>query len=199
MVASAARRRQIIRDQKNPPNIKVVRYTDAQRAIVSHLVSVPPDPEVLGRHLRRLVARGAGQLTTSYEVQKNQDCQDAIRAFQGMLGSLPFASFVLMEAASSARPLMKGGVAISVRPELFLQGEGRNADPIVGAVKLYFSKTHALSEVAAEYVGTVLHEYGERYLSDRGHATYQAFACHRRIRWKRPHGTTCSRTSPSGR
>ncbi|MGC4084425.1 MAG: hypothetical protein QM736_20500 [Vicinamibacterales bacterium] len=49
-------------------------------------------------------------------------------------------------------PLIVSGVSISVRPELLVHLN----DAVVGAVKLYFSKTSPLSDERARYGGTIL-------------------------------------------
>lgn len=78
LVATASRRRQILRDQKRPPDFKVVRYADAQRAIVDYFIDRHSDPDVLARHLSRLANWSRGPRDSDYDVRRNQDCRNAL-------------------------------------------------------------------------------------------------------------------------
>jgi hypothetical protein len=177
---SAARRRQIIRDQKRPPDFKVVRYKDAQRAIVDYF-SRGYDPAALSEHLGRLSSWAPGPDDSSYEAQRNRDCQDAIESFMGMLG---FPDLInLVEGGSTMTPgptdapkLNKAGVAISVRPEFIVHGTDRAGVAFVGALKLHNCKGFALTQQGGEYVGTVLHEYAELHLAGRARCDHRH--CH---------------------
>ncbi len=80
-----------------------------------------------------------------------------------------------MPAGQCSTSLTKSGVAISVRPDVLLRRTGRDGEPSAGAIKLHFAKTSPLDERAAEYVGVILHEYGELFLSHLGLATYRNF------------------------
>jgi hypothetical protein len=174
LVASPVRRRQIILDQKYPPEVKVIRYKDAQRAIVDHLVNGHEDPGILSRHRQRLADWTPTADDSDYEVQRKRNCLEAIEAFIAMLHTLP-EGLVLAAAGQDRRRLHKAGVSISIQPDAIIHGIGRNHTSLVGAIKLHFSKTFALDDRAGEYAGTLLHEFGERYLSDRGQPTFRHF------------------------
>jgi len=176
LVATAARRRQIIRDQKYPPEVQVIRYGDAQRAVVDHLINGRDDPGVLSRHLHRLAEWEPGPDNSDYDAQRNRDCRDAVEAFIAMIGSLPSLDGFSVSAGPPDSPrLAAGGVSISVRPEVIIRGVCRSGDPVVGAVKLHFSKSFRLDERAGGYVGTMLHQFGEQHLVGRGHAVPRNF------------------------
>lgn len=165
LVAGASRRRQILRDQKRPPEFKVVRYADAQRAIVDHLVNGHSDPDVLARHLSRLANWTRGPDDSDYEVQRNQACRDAIGAFAKLADQLGFDGLTMRPGRADSPRLTKSGVQISVRPELQVHGVGRKGDRFVGALKLHVSKTFSLGEKAGEYVATMVHEFAEAHLA----------------------------------
>jgi hypothetical protein len=174
LVASATRRRQILVDQKYPPAVKIIRYMDAQRAIVDHLINGHDDPDILSRHRQRLADWTPNANDSNYEVQRKRDCREAIESFMAMSEILP-EGFVLSAGTRVAQKLSKAGVSISVRPDAIVHGIGRNHASLVGAVKLYFSKTFVLDDRAGEYVGTINHEFGQRYLADRGVPDYRQF------------------------
>jgi hypothetical protein len=148
LCANAARRRQIIVDQKNPPLVKVVRYGDALRAMVAHLISGREDTSVLSRHLRRLNQWSPGALSSDFEVQKNRDCRDAIQAFQEMAEDLRLDGLAVEAGSRHSSPLDKSGVAISVRPDVIIR-DCRADAPLVGAIKLHISKTGPLDDMSA--------------------------------------------------
>jgi hypothetical protein len=165
LVATAARRRQILIDQKRPSDFKVIRYTDAQRAIVDYLVNWRADPDVLSRHLSRLANWSQGPQDSEYDVQKNRACREAIEAFARVADILGLGGVEMNAGNSDCPKLNKAGVEVSVRPELILRGADRTGDRFVGALKLHISKSFPLNEKAGEYVATILHEFSESYLA----------------------------------
>lgn len=176
LVATAARRRQIIRDQKYPPDVQVIRYGDAQRAVVDHLVNGRDDPGVLSRHLYRLAEWEPRPDDSDYDVQRNRDCRAAVEAFMAMVGALPALDGFAVSAGPPNSPrLGTAGVSISVRPEVLIRGMNRSGEPVVGAIKLHFSKTFRLDDRAGDYVGTMLHQFGEQHLVGRGLTVHRNF------------------------
>src|SRR5690606_11169690 len=57
-----------------------------------------------------------------------------------------------------------GGVNVSIRPEIRLEGKNRAGESIYGAAKLYFSKTFPLNKISGEYIATMIHQHASEYL-----------------------------------
>ena len=172
LVATASRRRQILRDQKRPPEFKVVRYADAQRAIVDYFVDRHSDPDVLARHLSRLGNWSRGPRDSDYDAQRNQDCRNAIESFAKMTGQLGFDGLSMSRGRPDCPKLVKAGVGISVRPEIVAHGSDRRAIRS-SAPKLHLAKGFPLDEKVGEYVGTLVHEYVETHLAGEARCDYR--------------------------
>ena len=159
----AARRRAILQAQKKEIRCRVIQYQAARHAIVSSLLRSDGRMESLSQHLQRLREWSPAPDDSDFDVAENRACQEAIRSFMEMTEALDLAELTATRGGNSAPKLAKAGVSVSVRPELVLRGT-RRGQAIVGAVKLHFPKSNSLNRTAAEYVGTVLHEYGELHL-----------------------------------
>jgi hypothetical protein len=170
MVATPSRRRQILRDQMRPQEVKVVRYKEAARAIAECLASPESGPEVLERHLARLRHWTPGADDSAFEIARVRDCCLAIEHFASLLPTLDLGGLILRRTGPDAEKLTKAGVRISVRPELVGSRAGK-----AGAVKLHLSRTFTLAGEAGAFVGTLLHEYGERHLSSDGPVSPRGF------------------------
>ena len=174
---SAARRREIIRDQWQPLGFKVARYDTACNAIIRALTRGGAVSEV-NACLHRLVNWHPGPDDSRFAIQKNRDCRDALEAFlhlvenSGVAG-LTGSGLLVTAGPKDAPKLTKAGVAISVRPELIIRGAAPKTGPFVGVVKLHVCKGFTMDQTAAEYVGTLLREYGELHLADETLCDYR--------------------------
>jgi hypothetical protein len=167
---SSFRRREIIRDQYDPPAFKAARYDTACNSIVRYFTRGQSVAE-LNASLHRLINWHPGPDDGSFAVQKNRDCRDALETFRRFAESSGMAELaddglVITAATGDAPRLVKSGVSISVRPELIIRGTDRKKGPFIGAVKLHACKGFTLDQNAAEYVGALLREYGELHLAD---------------------------------
>jgi hypothetical protein len=174
---SAARRREIIRDQWNPPDFKSARYTDACNAIVRFFAK-GQNRSMVTNCLNRLETWKPGVEASKFVIQKNRDCRDALASFLKLIESSAFAALaegglIMTIGPSNAPKLTKAGVAISVRPELLIRGVDPKKGPFVGALKLHASKSIPMDENAAAYVGTLLREYGELHLAAQAPCDYR--------------------------
>lgn len=160
----AARRLAILKAQKKELRCRVVQYQAARHAIVSSLLNPANADELLSRHIQRLQEWSPGPADGPSAAAENHACQEAIKAFIEMLPTINLAGLTAKRGSNDVPKLTKSGVVISVRPELELHGANRRGRPVVGALKLHFAKSSPLNRAAAEYVGTVLHEYGEAHL-----------------------------------
>jgi hypothetical protein len=170
MVATPRRRRRIIIEQKRPPDFQTARYTEAQDAIASFLATGCNNDEVILEAIRRL---GASLPRTEWDAQRIQLCTEAIEAF------MDFDDFSLLEEMAVSRgmsdppKLQIGGVGVSVRPDVTLQGSDRSGAPVLGAVKLYIGKTIPLDAQSGAFVATTLHQYVDQLLEPEGAAAYR--------------------------
>ncbi|MDP2360629.1 MAG: hypothetical protein Q8O14_07735 [bacterium] len=156
MVASAARRRGLVRDQKRPRDFIVARYSDAYTAIREFLVSGGADFSSLDRAISRLETAST---TSEWQEQDRQLSIEAIEAFIDLSDSLDLANFRATATEGDAPQLTIAGVSVSVRPELLLQGTRPDGNSTAGAIKLCIAKNSPLGIDAGHYVATVVHQY----------------------------------------
>lgn len=164
MAASASRRKQILRDQKNPAAFKASRYKPAREAIVQFIEGGMNDEETA---LARANELRADQSGTDFMIQDRRLSADAIEDF------LPLAEELEIEALSvqsgdafSSETMNFGGTRVSMRPDALLRNHETGA--VIGCVKLNFSKSAPLQNGAAEYVATALRAHLEQNLSAPG-------------------------------
>lgn len=62
------------------------------------------------------------------------------------------------------------GVDISVRPEIILRGTGKKGAPLIGAVKVHYSKTRPLNQESAGYVSAIAQQFCKEVMPDDGEA-----------------------------
>lgn len=163
LTATPARRKRIIYEQKHPPTFQVIRYREAERAIVDYLVG-GQDEKILEKARTRLAATVP---ESEFEAQKVQLCTEALEAFEDCLDMLDLDGLALTAGQSDPDQLEFAGVNVSVRPEIVLVGEDRGG-PRVGCIKLYFGKTGPLDDRSGPYVSTVLAAFAERNLAAKG-------------------------------
>src|SRR5262249_3597854 len=132
---SSFRRREIIRDQFDPPSFKAARYDAACNAIVRFFTRGQSLAE-LNASLHRLVNWHPGPDDGKFAVDKNRDCRDALETFLRFveasgLAELAGDDLTFAAGATDAPRLVKAGVAISVRPEIIIRGTDRKKGPFV--------------------------------------------------------------------
>lgn len=158
MVATPARRRSIIRDQKHPLTFVAGRYSEVYKAVAECLrrgYDVTPVHQAIER-LYKAIPK------TNWQAQDQQLSAEALEAFLTFVDEVDFGSLVVTRSGDNA-PLMRvAGVDVSVRPELQLRTGDSSA--LAGAVKLYLSKLFPFDEKASEYAGTVVHQYAHEVL-----------------------------------
>ena len=155
LIASATRRRRIVSDQKQPKSFQVTYYSEAQEAISRFLANGFISERPLDEAIRDLRMLPSG---SDWEMTRRQNCIEAIERFRMAGGHFPFSDFNASLGPPSAKKLLVGKVAISVRPEiLFFVGTRQGQKS--GGCKLYFRKDQALSEDQGRYAATVLHLY----------------------------------------
>jgi hypothetical protein len=167
LTATAGRRRGIVAEQRRPKTFRVAYYAEAETAISAALAG-GLDQTALDRGIERVHALPASKEWEIARRQTELDAIEACRAFlrEGGAATLPPFS----GAPQRARQLMINGVSVSVRPDLLVQPA---AGPVTGALKLYFSKSAALTDERARYAGAVLHFYVEQILRPSQQADYR--------------------------
>jgi len=158
LVASAGRRRTILRDQKYPPPFKAANFTHAYPAIADVLLR-GCEPGVADAY----VAAWREQLPRSKSpiaARTLKLCIEAMSAFKALAATTMFKGLVFAPGLREAY-VQRAGVLLSIRPELLLSG------PSPGALKVYLGKTTPLSRDADRkmgsggYAATALHLWAE--------------------------------------
>ncbi len=168
LTATPSRRRRIIFEQKHPPTFQVIRYREAERAIVDYLVG-GQDEKILEKVRTRLAATVP---ETEFEAQKVQLCIEALDTFEECLDLVDLDGLAVAAGQPDPDHLDFAGVSVSVRPEIVLVTPDR-AGPRVGCLthlrqKLYLGKTVPLDERSGPYVSTVLAAFAERNIAAKG-------------------------------
>jgi len=156
MVSSPTRRRRIISDQKWPSDFIAPRYTEAQEVVAGFIRRGGNDISLIECAIDRLLKASA---KSKWHEQKNELCIDALKSFMNVAPDLDLRGYALRQTGNRQAKMKMGGVEISVRPELLVRIERKGKPSSAGAIKLYFSKNNRLSADAANYVGTMLHEF----------------------------------------
>lgn len=165
MLAKAARQRQIIRNQKFKQDFLVVYYKEASEAISLCLASHLTDLFVIENAITSLEQKKPDKLGTQRRLASNLG---ALEAFQNMFDDINFGDASPELGEQSPPRLTYHGVEISVRPEIVLKMNGKGGKPLVGAVKIYMSRTTPLTDVSAGYISAILQEHCRRNLSHLG-------------------------------
>lgn len=169
MVATAARRRTIIRDQKFPKPFKAAQYTEAYAAIGDFFAG-----GLDARILQRSIAAWSSRVpSTDFEEQNLSLWCEAATAMLDLAGEYDFTDFKYsaMNLTSEVQ-LDLSGVPVSIRPEVLV------TEPGPGAVKIYLGKTFSLTADekrrpgSGGYAATMLHQW----LEER-HATINPRHC----------------------
>lgn len=150
LTASAGRRRAIITEQRSPKTFRVAYYADAEDAIVGAIAGQLSQAPLDAGRAKILVA----PVSKQWDMARRDTQLDAIEAVRTFLQSA--AADSLRDLALARRrtsPLLVGGVAVSVRPDLLVEA---TPGEVVGAVKLFFSKTAVLNDERSRYAGAIL-------------------------------------------
>lgn len=153
--SSPARRQVIVKSQKFPPAFKVVTYNPASRFLIGLLVDGYEEDTLMKQIDEFRVEKH--EATSDFDGLQAGCCMDSLIAFQKVMAKLPLDNCTLTRGPKSWT-LDIQGVTVSIRPELFIDFEGRNGVPKIGCIKLYFSKSHPLDAHAAGVISAVIVE-----------------------------------------
>lgn len=162
--SSPIRRRRIVINQKRPTEYVIGRYHEALDAMTEYFIR-GRDEQIIHHATERLAIK---PVESEFEEQDRDLSIKALEIFLEVVASLDLRELLPERGEPDPHPLNVSGVTIDVQPEVVLFGHDRDNNPSVGAIKLYLSRTHPLSETAADYVGSLLHYYLTQRLSDRG-------------------------------
>ena len=154
---SAARRRRIIVDQKQPKKTIVPLYRLAEEPTIAFLTGGGRDGATLDRAVVRLRADTSG---TPWAINDRRNTADALEELYALSAELPFDGISYITGPEQPPRLQVKNVDVSVRPHFFLHFRQRGVD-CVGALKLHFPKGEdsALEPKAGEYVATLLYQW----------------------------------------
>jgi hypothetical protein len=164
MSANALRRKRIVHDQMKPLDFIVPRYTPAEGAIVDSLVDSSRRDEIIYRQIERLYTTN---ISRKWHSERNRLCIEALESVLNITDEIRLKGVEFRKADMSCQTKLHiGGVAVSVRPEVLLDGRNRNGDLVHGAAKLYFCKSLPLNETSGEYIATLVHQYALQHMTD---------------------------------
>lgn len=156
IVSKGNRQREILRDRKFG-SFKRVYHREAAEAVALCLASGLEDLSPLAKRKKSLEQLKPSKIGALRRVNANID---AIESFDGLLDDIDFFGGTPELGAHSPPRMVRHGVEISVRPEIVLRGTmSKGGKPIIGALKVHFSKSRPLNEESAGYVSAVLQEF----------------------------------------
>jgi hypothetical protein len=163
MVATPARRRGIIRDQKVRREVVVARYQEVYSAIAEYLA----DSADVGPVYRRLDKLYSATAKSAWELQNNQLSAEALEWFLSFVDEIDLSQFETIRAAQTLPLMDVAGVGVSVKPSVLLRVPGTSR--VAGAVHIYLSKLFAFDDEAAAYAGAVVHQFVDTVLEHGNH------------------------------
>ena len=165
ITSKAARQRNILYNQKFPPDYVTPFYDDASEAISLFIAGEMESPAILESRIRLLEQSPTG---TAWQQRRMLQNIEAIETFMGMI-DLDLSGISCRLGSQSPPRLPIRNVEVSVRPEVVLsRSSAKGGGRLVGALKLHFPKTNPLSEEAAGYVSAVASRFCECNLVDEG-------------------------------
>lgn len=152
-LASANRRKTIVRDMKYGDPPKMTRYRDAYGPMVESLMSGSMEP--VHQMIDNLKSRTGG---SDYAKQDRNLTRTALKRFGEVFPNLDLQKYKIIDRHNHSGKVSLFGVDVSVRPEGVLEFRDRSGNR-VGGIKLIISKTKPLTEQWAEYIGAAMHQY----------------------------------------
>ncbi len=155
--ANPIRRRAIITDQKNPPEVVVPLYRGAADPIADFLNGGGENVDTLYAAIDRLRSNESG---TEWAVRDRKNTAEALEHFLELAGELPFDGIEYIRGEQNPPKLQLNGVDVSVRPDYVLHYE-RRGKKYIGALKFHFVKNEesSLGQEGAEFVATLLYRW----------------------------------------
>lgn len=155
MVATPARRKGIIKDQKRPSPAISARYRHAEAPLVEFLSTGNID--ALHSAAGKLRATGGGSVWAQGD---REATADALEALGRLAPKLLLPELTYKQPTSRSQKLMIGGLPVSVQPDMLVFSEAKGKRQ-VGALKFHYIKNEesSLTSKGAQYVATLLHQW----------------------------------------
>lgn len=160
MVATPARRRGIIRDQKIRREVVVARYQEVYAGIADCLVN----QNDLGRVYERIDRLYGATPKSAWDMQNNQLSAEALELFVSFVDEIDLSGYEVLRPAQSMPLMPLAGVGVSVKPAVLLRRPG--AAHVAGAVHVALSKLVPFGDESGAYAATIVHQYVGTVLSD---------------------------------
>jgi len=162
--AAPARRRSIVKDQKTPKEFVVAWYASARQTIVDSFVAGQLDGDSLWEAAEGLNERSA---PAEFDKRLADASAEALRQFVDVLDDLDLEGATFLSTEPNQPTLCFADVEVSVRPDLLIRASDRRGNPVVGAVKLHFSKSALFDSEAGDYVATLLNQHVNKYVATK--------------------------------
>jgi hypothetical protein len=159
LMANASRRKKIIYDCKHPAEFIIKRYNDAEKAIADYFSSDEKSIEIILKHINKLQSKKS---KTPYQLEIVKSNMSALDSFIDCTDCIDICEeqYTYKDVSEESSISTFNNLKVSVRPEILILKEKE----VVGAIKLYFSKSHPISNDVGEYITTVLkHHLEEKY------------------------------------
>jgi hypothetical protein len=151
--ASPSRRERILRDQKDPPTVKIAPYERARHAIRAALLSGsnPRDRlECLAVNIEQQLAKN------DFDAEALRLSALAVRRFAGAYTSIPFRAALPSLPTGDIKHLVIEGVRVSISPTVFLHKANLKGNGQWGALLVVLRKGEPMSEPAGRAVAELL-------------------------------------------
>jgi hypothetical protein len=161
MVASFSRKKTILQEAKFPKDFIVPQYEPAQKAIARYLAHGEGNREQLAKDIESMLT---GSPNTRWFRMREQLCRQAVSCLLAIESALRLEDLDVALGNNVRHRMVIGGVVVSLYPDLIVRGANRKG-PFVGAVKLRYGKTKAITEEWGAFSATILHQFAERHLA----------------------------------
>jgi hypothetical protein len=161
MVASFSRKKSILQEAKFPKDFIVPQYEPAQKAIARYLAHGEGNREQLVNDIESMLT---GSPHTRWFRMRQQICQQAVSCLLAIESELKLENLDVAIGNNVRHRMGIAGVVVSVYPDLIVRGANRKGS-FVGALKLRYGKTKAITEEWGAFSATILHQFAERYLA----------------------------------
>lgn len=158
MTCSAARRRRIISEAKNPPEFIVPRYNPFYDVAPAFAASRPLDEEIIVSSIEALTGK---ESQTEWERDNVQLNIDLLQRLLDLPDLLEIEQYDAVATGDRTQSIALEGVEVSVRPELLLRRVVRGQRTL-GALKFYLPKTFPLNEESGAFLAALVHLYLEQ-------------------------------------
>ena len=161
--ANANRRKAIVKDQKFPQEILVSWYTEARIGIVNYF-SNDFNKEVLESTITSIVVNDSD---SDFQKKNKNSSIEALQKMKGFEIPKILHNCEIKSYRGKVKKIEIAGVEISINPDLILKTKNKKGDPVVGGIKLHFSKNQQLGKDSRENVAMVMKKFLEENYSEK--------------------------------